>query len=316
MDSDYYLRTLWGGKMLAELNERRTYLPEDGNFDSISGDPGREYLLNSRGYRSLDLPNLADIVFGGCSFTFGTGISESDMWANVVADKLKYSRYIIAKPGIGVGQIVEEVFNYISDYGNPKILMCMFPNFDRVQVPIDGTVLKTPSGIEKSKNRSYHRISTNQKSYIETIHTKNFEGDRSKYLKAPYNAEFVISPDIATYQSVIAIRRLEQYCKAVGITLLWSTWDASQDQIIEKVISTNPDLMFDGYFSLKDYMGADTLGALIDGKATSLVCHNEVRISNQMKDFNRGSDNINGEFFAHPGSHANLHFAEAFLDQL
>ena len=90
------------------------------------------YSLNSKGYRSTEFSKDTDLIFAGCSYTYATGLQDEYIWGNILADSLKMSRSNLGMEGWSTQAIVKNLFAYFEEYGNPKILVCLFPDLQRM----------------------------------------------------------------------------------------------------------------------------------------------------------------------------------------
>lgn len=110
-------------------NEDGSYPVELGQFhDSWLG--GKEF-VNLDGYRSdnFQLNNKNDIVFIGCSETYGVGIKSADMWAKKVHDKVDASLpfYNLGLIACSSEEIIYNLFKYLKKYGNPGTIFFLMP---------------------------------------------------------------------------------------------------------------------------------------------------------------------------------------------
>jgi hypothetical protein len=310
-----YISQLLGGKFLSTKNNSALSLPSD---------PVNEYNFNSEGYRSKEFSKNNELLAAGCSFTFGSGVPEEAIWANTVANELKVSASLLALPGVSTSFIVEDLFRYFKAYGNPKLLLCLFPDSGRIEVPCDNKIIASP---------------THNTSILYTIHSlRDDDSNRRKYLKKPYDVEQLVSEHMALYSSIKSIRMLEQYCRATGIQLIWGTWN---DEFNELVLEANKfdEFRFDNYFNLPEYFYAAHRAPLFDQVvpasenlisyedcegATSHIncrcffgCHKDLLDTYGPDQFVRGLDHLLvGDHYSHPGVHMHAHFAEAFLAEI
>lgn len=281
-----YYEHIWGRKNPISLGKHANqilYLDQD-RFNA--------YRHNSLGHRSDEFHMGVDILFGGCSYTYGMGVPEKYIWANMVADTLNSTRDIIASPGTSIAWIVDRFFEYFRVYGNPKKLFCLFPDLYRLELPTDGKTLyqlHKPDG-----SPSDPRLARVDSRWAEKTY-KNL-----KILKKPINIEEIATKDVALYLNIRAIRHLEMYCKSSNIDLKWTSWDRGSRSDIEKA-TLNPNLAFDKYFSFDSDFEP--------------VCHGAMRTPETDVFFDWGTD-VHGTSPGHPGMHAHMHFAEAFLARM
>lgn len=314
---DLYVRKDFAKYYYEELPSRDKKIVED---------PGRVYRENIYGFRCGPFNEKADLLFAGCSITYGTGISEENIWGNVLSRKLKKKSFPIAMGGVSSSWIVDQLFVFFKKYGNPSMVLCLFPDSYRINVPVDGNFYR-------NKNQKTNEFMEDI-SYFAHYHLDSPKAEiYNRFIKMPYDHEKTISPYVAINENVKSIRRLEQYCNAVGIKLLWSTWEEGFSSLA-KSFKDIEELKFDNYFDLKDY------GHIVSAKlfetyrkniffktveeleacrylhmheecSCYLDCHAEYR-EKIGEEFDYGTDNKNRLSASHPGAHYHLHCAEAF----
>lgn len=292
----------------------------------VPEDPGRIYRQNIYGFRCGPFNEKADLLFAGCSITYGAGLAEENIWGNVLSKKYKKSSFPIAMSGVSVSWIIAQLFVFFKKYGNPPMVLCLFPDLYRMAFPVDG---KHYRRTDQKPNQLMEGISYFAHSHLDSPKAKIF----NKYLKMPYDYEKAISPYIAINDNIRSIRYLEQYCNAVGIKLLWSTWEEGFSDLA-KSFKDIEELKFDNYFDLKDYghIGSAKLFEtyrkniffntveeleacrylhIHEECSCYLDCHSDLR-DKIGEEFDYGTDNKDRLTASHPGAHYHLHCAEAF----
>ena len=302
----------------------------------IYDDPVNEYEVNSYGYRGKEFSSTNDFIFAGCSFTYGLGVPEETVWGNIVANKLSLSSSApVAKPGASISWIVERLFAYFSEFGHPKYLLCLMPSAHRFVVPIDGLVLKghplegEPGTFGEGGQKIYNGQVLTNKEILET-----------RYIQRPYSVRKIYTNEVTLYESVRALRMLEQYCKTAGINLLWSTWDKGLSMYLNK-INADKDLRFKDYFRLNLIADKRKLSSgykyfLYEGEyddydnkyyecivnhwnvdcSCAMNCHRNLLDIYGQENFYLGSDTGRGQEYAHPSIHVQAHYAERFIEEL
>jgi hypothetical protein len=257
------------------------------------------YVTNSDGYRSKELKEVAELMTLGCSNTFGVGLPEEKVWPSILADKLGMSLVNLGSSGDSAMGQVRKAFSYFRRYGNPKIIVCMFPLF-RMEVPTNKDLFFPNNFIKDNK---YPKVSK-----IEILPSK-----KEKYVKLPYDPATVIPQDVAFYYTHMMIYILEQYCNSNNIKFVWNIWDQPYDFIYEYVTKID-DRSHKNYcptsFSSWRLQKFDdgTIKEFLDDSFT-VTCHEE-HIDDYF--FYSGSDLVHGH--PHPGFHKNIHLAEEFFD--
>jgi len=96
--------------------------------------------LNSLGFRSDEftkIHNKKHVLFAGCSNTFGLGLEKEELWSWQTYKKIKNSNdcsgfFNIGSIGIGITQIVVNIFKYCKEYGNPNVIFINLSNQNRM----------------------------------------------------------------------------------------------------------------------------------------------------------------------------------------
>jgi hypothetical protein len=96
----------------------------------------KEEELNSLNFRSEEFiyeHKGMNIIFTGCSQTFGTGLLQEELWTfklyNLIKENNKVSGYFnLATPGASIGHCVANLFKYFKKYGNPNVVFFNMPN--------------------------------------------------------------------------------------------------------------------------------------------------------------------------------------------
>jgi hypothetical protein len=310
----------WGKKYTKDLIGKKLLGPKDE--DNIPPEPSNTYRTNYDGYRSNDFLVGTELVSAGCSFTYGSGVPEETIWANVVANSLNVSGSVLARPGASIFSIVEDLFRYFRTYGHPKTVLCLFPDLERLEVPCDGKIIVSPR----------------DNPVVDTVHIMHDDdANRRKYIKKPFNMHQVTTKDMAIYHSVRSIRMLEQYCNQVNIRLIWGTWNKEFNNLAIEM-NKYKDRKFDNFFnfldsncySYKKSYSKEKIEIFSNFKTYDFCisshknvdcncsnCHDELLQKYGYEQFNMGMDHlVVGVDHAHPGVHMHAHYAESFLAQI
>jgi hypothetical protein len=315
--SGKYRDAIFSGKMIRYLNRD----------DHRSVDAVQSYVLNADGYRSPEFINNVDLLFAGCSFTYGMGVPEETIWGSVIANRLGLSYNNLSLNGASIPWIVKQLFSYFKEYGNPKTLICLFPQLERTFFPSDPELLKSKdshielSTIDSDNSRSIFNVD------LSNLRQASF---RPNYSKKPHNLEDVISTDFLVYLSIQNIRMLEQYCKSSGIEFLWGTWSNSFCNLMEDEGGLLDNYEFDNYVKLDYKMWKnrkrtddpdiywETEEARINCKSKHSnnlcecrsTCHLDL-LDIYGDNFERATDILKKH--PHYGVHRHVHFAESFM---
>lgn len=254
------------------------------SFDlEIAYDHHNIYMQNAYGFRSNNFIKNEDLVFSGCSITYGMGIPEQDIWGYKIAKDKNISSANLAVPGDSVQGIVLNLFAYFKKFGNPKNLFCLMPSFDRMKYPMNSDWNKIwGSTLEPWKNALEDQ--THWKFKIIDL------GKKKKFLKLPADYHKTIPPDLAFSEAISYLHMLESYCISNNINFKWATWDKDVEDLICLI---NP---YECFVPLN--LNLINCNHLDDGTMF----------------FNSGTDNKMGK--AHPGTHFHLHVYEIFKKYL
>jgi hypothetical protein len=307
---------------------------EVGKYE-VRIDPQQEYFANSYGYRCPEFEVNTEIIFGGCSFTHGTGVPEDRIWSSVVAKSLNLKYATLAQPGVSIPWIIEKVFNFIHRYGKPKVICLLFPDPFRYFLPADGEIL---IGRKKNPPVEYGTVGSMKTQSLINGRSADYR-EVQDYSKKPHDMDQVISRDMSVYLSIKSIRALEQYCEDLSIKLVWSTWDIGFSRLIE-LANQDQELKFNGYFNMFESGSYFYKKIVSEGEAKDAIfgdfdtykycknnhenhdcscygqCHTDLLELYGQDQFDNGTDTTFGVEHAHPGVHLQAHFAEAFLQKL
>ena len=190
----------------------------------VKADNTNTYRLNSSGYRSDEFRANADIVIAGCSFTFGSGVPEEWRWGSIVSKGLGLKETNLGVCAWSTQAIIENIYAYIEKYGAPKKLYCLFPDPSRSPISSVEGLLEYEDGFEGGRqvvNVMLNRMVDYQYS------------DKPKYSKRPHQIDDVIPIEVPMYFYFKYIQMLESYCEALGVELLWTTWDNQLSEYLE-----------------------------------------------------------------------------------
>jgi hypothetical protein len=288
------------------------------------------YKYNNYGYRSLDFSSDIDILTVGCSFTFGSGLPFEYTWSQQLQKKIPDKKIAtLSWPGLSIQRIISLIFNYFKEIGNPKMIICNFPDFFRMLFLL----------------KNSHQITT----YYPNIKENYFYSRKDK----KQIEDSLTSPYWGLYISFEYISMLEQYCDSNNIKLIWSTWFSGNSSGATYNLSLS-DIFLEGeeYSFMKilkenfkyyhqDYESMRFFGSQHLLHSEELRnCHKElklktedffelaydryvvpkedinnfekhVKMSRFEKDKNLNHDSANP---AHFGSHRNIHWAEFYYD--
>lgn len=256
-----------------------------GHHGSTILDVKTEYKTNNFGFRDGIWKGPAEILAVGCSNTYGIGVPKNGTWPSILGNFLDKDIRNLSLPGISIQELVFQVFAYCKKFGNPKTMICLFPDPFRMVVPTKKDFL-----IANNKSRDG----------VETLQLNN-QDKVKEYMKRPYDYSDFITKEFPLFFSIKAIHMLEQYCNSSNIELIWSSWDYSINDVFSKI----ENLPFKNFYS-DSFFGYDNPGN---------QCHKEYK-DKFLDYFDRGQDIENGEEYSHPGVHWHVHVAEKFYNKI
>ncbi len=231
----------------------------------------RSYKFNSFGHRGPEFFSDVDLLVTGCSVTYGVGLDLEETWGHLVAKELGYTYNLLAYPGISIAKMVRQILAYIENVGKPKRILALMPEPRRVDL------------FEPMPDQHGSMIAN-----VNSVRLKLNKFEDLIYETPPNSLKFQ-DIDYTTLLSINAIYMLDAICSALGIQLLWTTWES------RRVYTTYSD--FHSFFEM-DVENGDNL-------TSEMNCH---VLSGA--NYSVASDN------SHWGSHYHMHVAEEFIRRL
>lgn len=288
--------------------------------------------MNRNGFRSPEPVTNPDYLFAGCSVTYGWGLDLEDLWHEKLISSLGGSYSSVAMHGDSVTGQVLKIFAYIKEYGNPKTIVALFPDFNRFLSYNNNKMLGTATYYRSYNKKTFDWSKTKKggqddrtNEYLNFMLKNNATIDPNQsskdYFKRPLVADEVITQEISHMYAAQFINMLSQYCEAAGIKFIWSTWDAGTERVINKVKN---DQFFKEYISMEannwfydpESMVDNIFDVSVHNKdysQTPIDCHSEYSKS---ETFHLANDRSLGMHHAHFGSHRHIHYYEKFLKHI
>lgn len=184
-----------------ELNAVHEYTPSEKNYGT--NDSLRVvYETNNYGHRSEDFTvldnNKYNILFAGCSTTFGEGVPITHAWPHVVYEYIKGTGFDVGNfanlsfPGAGIKKISDNIFTYCKLFGNPSCIFVLLPDYSR------------SLNYNTEKNEFEPKL--------------NFDYDENKFVN---NA----NPHMLFYDFLSEYRKLSLFCNSNNIKLIAACWE-------------------------------------------------------------------------------------------
>lgn len=259
-----------------------------GTSSGVVVDKNTNYKTNNFGFRDEDWNGQAEVLAMGCSNTYGVGVPVEGTWPSILQDLVDKKVRNLSAPGISIQDLIFNAFAYFKEFGNPKTILCLFPDPFRLKLPTKENLITGDISVP----------------FIDVHFTKKSNTKISsmpKYIKRPYDYLDILPMEFSLFLNTSLIQILEQYCNSNSIQLLWSSWYSEFYDVVDQI----KDCPFNNFLSNKDFI-TDQIG--------NNQCHKKYK---DLPDeyFNKGLDGK--DFFnSHPGIHKNIHIAEAFYAEI
>jgi hypothetical protein len=253
-------------------------------------DAGTHYKNNSFGFRGEDWVGVSDILALGCSNTYGVGVPIDGTWPSILSKMSNSSVRSMSFPGASIHQLVSMAFKYFEMFGNPKTILCLFPDPYRIKIPSNPNLAISETKFSGLMHPLF-------------LQSKNDMNERPKYSRRPHKYEDILPQEVALFMSTQHIHMLEQYCRSNNIKLIWSTWLDN----FSKTINSIEENIFNSFVYDDEFT--------IHLEDFESECHTEFK-EEFKKYFVRGLDVEDDEYFRHPGVHKHIHIAEAFYSRI
>lgn len=176
----------------------------------ITDDVPFNYKTNSHGFRSQHFKKLdnndINILYSGCSWTFGEGLPYDFLWTTLLTNKIKnyhkdknVEEFNIGGMGSSIHLIVRNIMSFVRNYGTPDYIFINFPDIAR-NIMFDD-VLKRYINVYFASRHLESKMEKTQLKY-----TKNYSHEDSVLIASDF------------------INMLESFCESSGIKLIWTTW--------------------------------------------------------------------------------------------
>jgi hypothetical protein len=313
-----------------------TYMSD--SIVSTEGD-GITYILNQHGYRFNNFIGNADILTLGCSVTAGSGLPLEETWAAVVSKETGLFYESLAVNGDSVFGQIRKAHAYIREFGKPKMILALFPDFRRFEsinnlrhLKVDRAEQWEKKHIKDFPNNPNYRLA-----YANTAHVHGYR-EQNQIFKTPLIIDAVLTPEISYFYSSQAIHMFSEYCKEAGIKFIWSTWDPYTAQVINKYKT-------DDFFN--DYIDIETDTWMLDAKNIEDILFSESIFNKIQSDKKISFEDIEGwhakniskticdhgdehlkDYYnialdremgirgAHFGSHRHIHYSKFFINKI
>lgn len=187
-------------RSLFENNEVSTFSYPEENID-----PRVSYKINNYGHRCDDFnvlnKNKTNILFAGCSATFGQGLPDKFRWSRRVYNSLTFDDkgdfHCLGIMGASVEALVTNIIKYCLEFGNPNIICISFSDFTRE------TLYDYDADMFRLQNHARY-------------------GDED-YWKITVESKDILYRLLVKFKQFYSL--LEAYCISHGIKLYSTSWD-------------------------------------------------------------------------------------------
>jgi hypothetical protein len=256
--------------------------------------------------RGQDISYNYDLVFSGCSETTGEYLTDTpetysgeDIWGSLVSEHFKVPALSFGFGAASPYEINKRLLSRFSKHGNPKTLLCLYPDLTRLNIPSDPTNL-----IDKRFSTS-----SNPEVYTQSCSQISAKGVTPNYSKKPHLKEDVIPEIVPLWLNLQSILTLEQYCLSNNIKFLYSTWSAQTDDIISSINTLS--LAERGAKSYPGYLDDKLLEwKILEENGGCLLPEHNLKTTTNKKYYKFGKDG------KHMGTHRHMHFADLFIEKL
>jgi hypothetical protein len=301
----------------SDIYKNKLNLIKNGGWKRMEFGSICEY--NEYGFRSPKFKKDIDLLFAGCSVASGLGLPIEETMPYILSNNLHVEYNSVARYGDSIPGQISKIFSYINEFGNPKKIVALFPDFNRFLTFNNQALLASQSFFDSYDEKTFVWANTQSENDFRTKEYMNFmiknsttvsaEQNPKGIYKRPLIANDVITEEISHMYAAQYIDMLSLYCKAAGIDFVWSTWDTTTNELIKKI-------NFENYISCspENWSVSGDLDILHDPETKNKInCHED---KNNSTSFHVALDREKGIEHSHFGHHRHLHYAETFLNYL
>lgn len=262
--------------------------------------------VNSMNWVGPEFVQNADILAAGCSVTHGMGMPFDFSWPNIIKHATGKSVNVVARPGASIGTLVMRIFEVCAQYGWPKELYFLMPDFWRPVTPHIGAIDPRTLNYSKLEKGKWKKI----------VNYDNI--NKSKYS---------IHPEPTIGANLQLLKMLINVCKSTGTKIKLFSWHRQTHFFFQQVQMENYMFPMDHFSkNMLERQSEKMRRYVIENKVTwglplemtftgtDLCCDLQPHTETQKLVWLGGLDETK-ESKQHPGMHAAIHFAEIFLQQ-
>lgn len=179
-------------------------------------DPELTYISNNYTYRSDNFnekDSAENMLYSGCSFTYGIGVPYNSTWASMLNNSLGYEKfYNLGMAGASFESIIFDIYTYIKKFGMPHGIVILFP---------------PPTRILSMEDEKIIRVSS-----FRVVNLKDKE--ERKFFQENKD---ILNYDLWIMKFYNMISALELFLDSVGVKFIWGCWDIYVNKIFDNVTS-------------------------------------------------------------------------------
>lgn len=135
------------------------------------------YNLNSYGFRTPEFVETKNFVVLGCSFTFGIGLPEEEIWPSLLSNRLNLKNWNLGSPGASSDSCYR-LARYFIPMLRPEFVVMLEPFINRLEICNSGS----PNIVTGTKNQAWGDLH-----FLKTW----FLYDENNYLRAEKNKQSI-----------------------------------------------------------------------------------------------------------------------------
>ena len=129
---------------------------------------------NDYGFRSPKFKNNIEYLFSGCSVASGLGLPIEETFPYILSKTLQVEYNSVARYGDSIPGQVSKIFSYINEFGNPKNIVALFPDFNRFLTFNNQTLLASQSFFDSYDEKTFIWANNTSENDFRTKEYMNF----------------------------------------------------------------------------------------------------------------------------------------------
>jgi len=267
----------------------------------------------------------------GCSFTESAGLPNDYSWPSIIRSFTGKSVNNLGLSGVGYKYIASLAMDYMNRLGKPKEILALLPDPERLWIPapfmrVNGhdkvptctayyqPPLKSYVLAWLDENTCFPEVASHYEKVAKHIGIVDGGVFGNTFSYPDRNGLNILSPEQASFSSLMSLKILENSAKALDIAFKFSTWTdfaKAMDEIgFESFVGGPKDCGLSNEYS--DNSNLDIYKRWKTCASSETIkngyCEHRPMTKNQEKFWHIAIDNN------HPGLHDQVHYAEQLLD--